>query len=175
MPYRAPYLLGDRLYTQKFVLPLPLPLPRCVPRNASLPRLPRLKLYSPSVPCSCASLMPWPKSVSRSKFPHKTRRSSNNMGYDQSRVPWDSCYFSTACGVLYIHNLCLTEKTLSSHRPTLHLIFLTPFSISQKTPSYRFPKNSPFLLFSRLILIHNFLHRPQSSTLLIPSTVSQSL
>jgi len=41
----------------------------------------------------------------------KRAKKSNNMGYDQSRAPWDSYYSSTACGVLYIHNFFLTEKT----------------------------------------------------------------
>ena len=35
---------------------------------------------------------------------------SNYMGYDHSRVSWDSYCFSTACGLLYIQSLRLTEN-----------------------------------------------------------------
>ena len=35
---------------------------------------------------------------------------SNYMGYDQSRVPWDSCLFCAASSVLYIHRNSLQEN-----------------------------------------------------------------
>ena len=57
------------------------------------------------------------------------------FSYDQSRVPWDSCSFCTASGVLYIHEIDFHRKTLHLQHPSS----FSPFFLLSTQPLRSFP------------------------------------
>ena len=76
-------------------------------------------------------------------------------------------------GVLFMHNLYSTEK-IFSHRSTLHHDFHTSSCFPNKLFQTVVQTVPPSSFLTCLILRPNFLQLLQSSTLLTPSTVSQS-